>query len=400
MYSLREARTGNNKFLKELNQAIILDLIRTTEGVSRKALADRTGLSATATGAIVKELLKSQFIREVGEGESSGGRKPVMLEINPNSYYAFGFDIDMRFIYAVVLDITGKVHYEERWENRSHLSPEEAVEQIGRIFDSVVRDLRLRKDRILGVGVSIPGMLDITTRRIYLAPNLGWTNVDIRESLSEKLDVPVYLDNEAMCSAFCENWLGICRGVEDFICINIESGIGAGIFVRGKIYRGHTGSAGEVGHISVDENGPRCKCGNVGCIETLASINAMAEKYKELISKTHPDASENTIDENFDALLQGAHEGDQTCLKIFKGAAKSLGKAIGYLINAFNPQTIVIGKKFPKYSELVLDDIALSASKTALTHLAESCSIVPSSFGENSSALGAAIIPVRKLFGK
>ena len=396
---MREARTGNNKFLKELNQAIILDLIRTTEGVSRKALADRTGLSATATGAIVKELLKSQFIREVGEGESSGGRKPVMLEINPDSYYAFGFDIDMRFIYAVVLDITGKVHYEERWENRSPLTPEEAVEQIGRIFDTVVWALRLRKDRVLGVGVSIPGMLDITTRRIYLAPNLGWTNVDIRESLSEKLDVPVYLDNEAMCSAFCENWLGICR-VRRFHLYQYRIGYRCWYFCKRQDLSRPYRSAGEVGHISVDENGPRCKCGNVGCIETLASINAMAEKYKELISKTHPDASENTIDENFDALLQGAHEGDQTCLKIFKGAAKSLGKAIGYLINAFNPQTIVIGKKFPKYSELVLDDIALSASKTALTHLAESCSIVPSSFGENSSALGAAIIPVRKLFGK
>src|SRR5690606_29014498 len=141
--------------------------------------------------------------------------------------------------------------YEEKWENKSSLTPEEAVRQIRRIFDTVVSDLKLRKERILGVGVSIPGMLDITTRKIYLAPNLGWSDVDIREGLSQELDVPVYLDNEAMCSAFCENWLGICRGVEDFICINIESGIGAGIFVRGKIYRGYTGSAGEVGHISV-----------------------------------------------------------------------------------------------------------------------------------------------------
>jgi len=398
--SLREPKTGNNKYLKELNQATILDLIRTTAGISRKALADRTGLSATATGAIVKELLGAEFIREVGEGISSGGRKPVMLELNPDSYYAFGFDIDMRFIYAVVLDITGKIHYEEKWENKSSLTPEEAVRQIRRIFDTVVSDLKLRKERILGVGVSIPGMLDITTRKIYLAPNLGWSDVDIREGLSQELDVPVYLDNEAMCSAFCENWLGICRGVEDFICINIESGIGAGIFVRGKIYRGYTGSAGEVGHISVDENGPKCKCGNVGCLETMASISAMAQKYRELVGETCPAVSENTIDQNFEALLKGALEGEPACLRIFRTAAVSLGKAIGYLINAFNPQTIVLGKKFPQYAGLVLDDIAKLAARTALAHLAESCTIVPSSFGENSSALGAAIIPIRKLFGK
>lgn len=397
---MREAKTGNNKYLKELNQATILDLIRTTEGLSRKALADRTGLSATATGAIVKELLSNQFIREVGEGKSSGGRKPVMLELNPNSYYAFGFDIDMRFIYAVVLDITGKVHYEQKWENSSSLTPDNAVGRIKRIFDTVMADLKLSKDRILGVGVSIPGMLDIATRRIYLAPNLGWSDVDIREPLSRELDVPVYLENEAMCSAFCENWLGICKGVEDFICINIESGIGAGIFVRGKIYRGYNGSAGEVGHISVDENGPRCKCGNAGCLETMASISAMAQKYRELDPESCGDATENTIDQSFQALLQRAREGDRACLGIFKTAAVSLGKAIGYLINAFNPQTIVLGKKFPQYADLVLEDIARSAAKTALAHLAENCTIVPSRFGENSSALGAAIIPIRKLFGK
>lgn len=397
---MRETTTGNNKYLKELNKAAILDLIRTTRGISRKALADRTGLSPTATGAIVRELLGAQFIREVGEGKSSGGRKPVMLEINPDSYYSFGFDIDMRFIYTVVLDITGKVHYEEKWENHSSLTPEQAVDRIGRIYDTVVSSLKIKKDRILGVGVSIPGMLDITTRRIFLAPNLGWSNVDIRESLSQRLDAPVYLDNEARCSAFCENWLGICKGVEDFVCINIESGIGAGVFVRGKICRGYTGSAGEVGHISVDENGPRCKCGNVGCLETMASINAMAERYREMASKTNPDVSGNTIDQNFEALLAGALDGNRACLEILKEAAVSLGKAIGYLINAFNPQTIVIGKKFPRYAKLVIDDIAESAAKTALAHLAENCSIVPSSFGENSSALGAAIIPIRKLFGK
>lgn len=397
---MREARTGNNRYLKEMNKAIILDLIRTTKGISRKALADRTGLSPTATGAIVKELLKEQYIREVGEGKSSGGRKPVMLEINPDSYYAFGFDIDMRFIYTVVLDITGKVHYVKKRENSSPLTPDEAVGQIGQTFDAVVSELGIDKARILGAGISVPGMLDINTRRIYLAPNLGWINVDIRENLANRLNIPVYLDNEAMCSAFCENWLGICRGVEDFICINIESGIGAGIFVRGKIYRGYNGSAGEVGHISVDENGPVCKCGNVGCLETMASIKAMANRYRELKAEDDPAVSGRTIDQNFEALLQGARAGDRECLGIFREAAVSLGKAIGYLINALNPQTIVIGKKFPMYADLVLDEIKKTAAKTALSHLADNCSIVPSSFGEDSSALGAAIIPIRKIFGK
>lgn len=396
---MRESKTGNNKYLKVMNRSIVLDLIRTNDGMSRKALADYTGLSATATGAIVRTLLNEKYIREVGEGKSSGGRKPVILEINPDSYYAFGFDIDVRFIYAMVLDITGKIRYESKIENEGPLSPGDAVIQVAGIFYKVVSSLKLKKEQILGVGVSIPGMLDITTRRILLAPNLGWSEVDLLESLKQQLGIPVYLDNEAMCSALCENWLGMCRGVEDFICINIESGIGAGMFLRGMMYRGHTGSAGEVGHIPVDENGPRCKCGNKGCLETIASVNAMTARYRKL--KTADAGSAGEIREHdFENLLESARKGDPECLAILRESAVSLGKAIGYLINAFNPEIIVLGKEFSRYSELVLDTIRDVAVKTALSHPAKNCSIVASSFGENSSALGAAIIPIRKLFGR
>lgn len=385
-----------------MNQSTVLDLIRTTEGMSRKALANRTGLSATATGAIVRTLLQGKYIREVGEGESSGGRKPVMLEINPDSYYAFGFDIDVRFIYTILMDITGGIRYENKWENNNGaLTPDGAVNQITGIYKTVISKFKLKKERILGAGISIPGMIDIKTRKIMLAPNLGWSGVDILDSLKEQLSIPIYLDNEAMCSASCENWLGICKGVEDFICINIESGIGAGMFIKGMIYRGYSGSAGEVGHIPVDENGPRCKCGNTGCLETIASINAMTARYRNLAdSKGSMKHDENNQDFDFENMLKSAEDGDESCLKIFKNAAASLGRAIGYLINAFNPQQIVLGKKFPQYAKLVIDDIRETAKKTALAHPARNCSILASSFGENSSALGAAIIPIRNLFGR
>jgi len=252
---LKDRRTGNNQYLKEMNKSIVLDLIRTNKDMSRKFLADRTGLSATATGAIVKTLLNDEYIQEIGEGVSSGGRKPVILRLKPRSYYSVGFDIDERYIYTVVLDITGEVVYRKKLETPKRLTADETIETLYQAYFQAVNELVIRDDRILGAGVSIPGMMDIETKRIILAPNLGWSDVDLLNPLEEALDTTVYLDNEAMCSASCENWIGLCRNVEDFICINIESGIGAGMFVRGKIYRGFTGSAGEVGHISVDDKG-------------------------------------------------------------------------------------------------------------------------------------------------
>ncbi|NMA66557.1 MAG: ROK family transcriptional regulator [Clostridiaceae bacterium] len=395
---MRKTKTGNNQYLKEMNQSIVLELIRTNKGISRIVLAQKTGLSPTAIGAIVRTLLKDEYIREVGEGKSTGGRKPTILEIRENSYYAFGFDIDMKFIYTMVLDTTGKVHYENKLEVREALTPEDAIDRITDIYNKVTAQMKLKKERILGAGISIPGMMDLNTRKIMFAPNLGWTDVDMLESLKERLGIPVYIDNEATCSAICENWLGMCKGIEDFICINIESGIGAGIFMRGMLYRGHSGSAGEVGHIPVDENGPKCKCGNIGCLESIASTNAMVSKYQKLLNNSKNIKSVD-YQQCFENMMLQVENGDKKCLDILKEAAISLGKAIGYLINVFNPEQIVLGKKFPRYSKFVLDDIRHVAMKTALEYPAQNCRILPSLFGENSSAMGASIIPIRKLFG-
>jgi predicted NBD/HSP70 family sugar kinase len=394
---LKDRRTGNNQYLKEMNKSIVLDLIRTNKDMSRKFLADRTGLSATATGAIVKTLLNDEYIQEIGEGVSSGGRKPVILRLKPRSYYSVGFDIDERYIYTVVLDITGEVVYRKKLETPKRLTADETIETLYQAYFQAVNELVIRDDRILGVGVSIPGMMDIETKRIILAPNLGWSDVDLLNPLEEALDTTVYLDNEAMCSASCENWIGLCRNVEDFICINIESGIGAGMFVRGKIYRGFTGSAGEVGHISVDDKGLVCKCGNVGCLETIASINGMVAKAMRGSTSIQ---NEINVEKAFEELLQKARRGDSRSLEIFQEAAESLGKAIANLINTFNPQKIVLGKKFPDYADLVLETIRKTAQRLALSYPSRHVEIVSSPFGEDSSALGAAIIPLRKLFGK
>ncbi len=394
---MSERKTGNNQYLKEMNKSIILDLVRTTAGISRKALADITGLSATASGAIVRALLNDEFIQETGEGESSGGRKPVMLELKPYSYFALGFDIDVRFTYTVVLDLTGEIIYRKKQENSIGLTPEQAITTLTQEYIRAIEKLKLPISRILGAGVSIPGMLDLKDKKIILAPNLGWSGVELLKPLQDALQVPVYLDNESMCSASCEKWLGLCQQVEDFVCINIESGIGAGLYLGGKIYRGFSGSAGEVGHIPVDECGPTCKCGNVGCLETIASINGMVARARK--KHNHPE-DEVAVEPVFISLLEKAKQGDAESLTVFQEAAVSLGKAIAYIINTFNPQKIVLGKRFPEYSELVIDSIRETAKKLALSYPSGHVDIVPSRFGEDSSALGAAIIPIRKLYGR
>lgn len=394
--------TGNNQYLKELNKATVLDLIRQHRKLSRKELADLTGLSPTACGSITRELIKDGFLHETGRGESTGGRKPVMLELKPNSYFAVGFDIGMSELKMVIADITANILIQKSFKHKPGISADEVIALIREKFQEVTGKENLNKEKFIGCGLSIPGILDRNTRKIVIAPNLSWNEVDLGSKVAEALDMPTYIENEAMCSAICEHWIGKCSSIENFVCINIESGIGAGIFISDSMYRGFSGSAGEIGHLIVEENGRVCGCGNRGCLETYASTRHMLEEVNERIQKGYssdiikPGADPLTWDEMVDA----ANKGDELCMKVLKRGAVFLGFAAAFLINTLNPEAIVLGKCFTEYAPLVMDTLIETINEKALKYPASKVKVFTSEFGMNSSALGAAMIPIRKVFGK
>jgi len=375
-------RTGNSRYLREMNQALLLDLIRVREGVSRIALAEETGLSATAIGAIVKGLLEEGFIHETGEGESSGGRKPVLLQLKPASRFGIGVDVDVRFLYISILDHTGKVRWQKRQAGDGRVSPMETVKRIVELVGEGLRHTGIQNEQILGIGISVPGLVDRRTRAIAFSPNLSWQDAILREPLEELLEIPVYVENESVCSTLCELWMGSCRQVEDFVHINIDTGIGAGLFLKGSLYRGTAGSAGEVGHIIVEDDGPLCTCGSHGCLETLASLDGMVRQAGTA---------------TFEEFLQLARGGDRTCVAVLERASRSLGRAVSMLVNTLNPNRIVLGKRFPEYADLALHTVRNEVSRQALKWPASHVEVVPGSFGEESSTYGAAILPIRQL---
>ncbi|UZQ86457.1 ROK family transcriptional regulator [Thermoclostridium stercorarium] len=394
--------TGNNQYLKELNKAIILDLIRKNKRLSRKELADLTGLSPTACGSITRELIKEGFLHETGQGESTGGRKPVMLELKPNSYFAVGFDIGMTELKMVIADITANILVQKSFEYGRGITADEVVKLIGEKFYETVAGEKLDVDRFIGCGLSIPGILERKTNKVVIAPNLSWSEVDLDSKISKILNLPVYIENEAMCSAICEHWIGKCSNVENFVCINIESGIGAGIFIGESVYRGYSGSAGEIGHLIVKENGRQCGCGNRGCLETYASVRHMLEEINDKIQ--HGYSSEvirpGTGALTWERVIDAAYKGDELCIEVLNKGAKYVGCAVAFLINTLNPEAIVLGKCFADYAPLVMDTLIGTVNEKALKYPLSKVKILTSEFGMNSSALGAAMIPIRKVFGK
>ncbi len=400
---MKVGKTGNSKFLKEFNETSLLELIRVNRQISKAELAHISGLSPTACGIIVTNLLEKGYIREAGIGVSKGGRRPNLYELNPRSYYSIGVDIDVDFIRFILMDITGKVEYRDRIS----IDSDQSVSQFISIMEKKVRQIvELRgipDNRLLGAGISVPGMVDNKTHEIIFAPNLGWERVDLEQMMSGIGSFPIYVDNEAMCSAIGENWVGCCIGLKDFVCINMKSGIGSSIYARGNPYRGCSGSAGEIGHIMVDNNGPQCACGNYGCLETLVSARAMVEKAQRLVRQGLISDLSETMDINsiktIDDIIGAAKSGNEAARVILVEAAGYLGIAIANLINTVNPSRIVLGKELVKFTEDILEHLRNISLAKALKYPASRVEILTSELGEDTSALGAAIIPLKKLFG-
>ncbi len=394
---------GNNRFLKEFNQTAILDMIRVHKAISRAELSKLTGLSPTAIGSIVSELLEIGYISETGIGESKGGRRPVLIELKPESLYTIGIDMDINYISFILMDTTSRIIEEKTLAMPKTMIFENVMKVIQKEIKRILKDHSIALERLLGIGMSVPGMVDSLEGKVIFAPNMGWENVDIRGQFPELKGVNVYVENEAMASAISENWIGTCQGISNFVCVNIKSGIGSGIFIDGKPYRGSSGITGEVGHMVVDSNGSKCRCGNYGCLETIASTTHMVEQAKRLVKSGIASKLNDVEDvEEIDAksIIDCARDGDEVARNILLEAARFLGLAVSSIVNILSPQKIVLGKDFVNYSDIVLDSLKEIVMCKALKQTSKDIEIIESKLGERASVLGSAIIPLKVFFGK
>lgn len=397
---MAKIKATNGNYLKKYNQKNILNLIRLNKSISRADLSKKTGLSPTAVSILVSDLLNKKYIKETGIGESSGGRRPILLELATNTFYSIGVDIDINFIDIIVVDISGAVIT----QYSAHIHIPDEFDKVMEIVDGKITQLlkekKIGEEAVLGIGISVPGIVHGESKKILLAPNLGWQNIDVNVPLKSIFGTRVYLENESNMSAICENWMGSCQNVNNFVCLNIKSGIGAGIYIDGKLYRGANGVAGEIGHVQVDEDGPLCGCGNYGCLSAIASTPGIIERAKKLVRQgIISRLNDYDIDDiTLNLLSQVAREGDETAKNILLEAARYLAKGLTILINTYNPEKIVLGKDFTIYSDLVMDYIDHILKTKVLKIEALKYDITVSDFGENSSTLGAAILPLMRLF--
>ena len=377
------SRSGSLSSLREFNRLRIVDFLRTNGTASRAELARRTGLSRSTVSTLVADLQRRGLVVErAGQfaGEGQPGRPAALLELDPSAAAAVGVDFDHDKVRVAVSDLSRSVLAEASAPHDVDHDAQGALDLAAELAEQVLQEARLDRDRLLGVGIALAGPIDHDNGALHPSDVLpGWVGVDVADEMEERLKTPAYVDNDANLGALAEVTLGAGRNASFAAYVSISSGIGAGIIVEGRPYRGHRGTAGEIGHFVVDPQGPICRCGNRGCLETLASGPALLR----LVQASRDD--ELTVRQ----MIELAREGDAGCRRAIADAGQVVGGVVAGLVNLFSPEMVVIGGDLGEAGDLLLDPLREAVRRDALPAAATDLKVVAGELGERANLLGA-----------
>lgn len=308
--------------------------------------------------------------------------------------YVIGVDLGGTKISTAISTIEGNILANVVLPTKAE---EGEVAVLGRIIqsiDEVIVGSSTSIDEVEAIGIGSPGPLDAKKGIIITTPNLPFKDYNLVQPLKEKYNIPVYLDNDANAAAIGEYMFGAGKGKESIIYFTVSTGVGGGAVLDGKIYRGHTSNALEIGHTTVDPNGPRCNCGNLGCLEAMSSGTAIAKKGKEAVS-TNVETSLKKYDTITSyEVFKEAEAGDEVAKDIIDNALTYLGIGVANAIATFDPEMIIIGGGVSKAGDIVFDTVKKVVNKRCFKSMAESCEIVPAGLGSDAGVVGAVALAI------
>jgi len=390
-------KVGDQKFLRDLNKKAILKLAKYQGPLSRAEMASLTGLSSTTVSSLVNELINEGVLEEIGEGASRGGRKPILLRFNPDSFLVIGIEIEGDFIAASLMNLDLTIIKKIK---KNLLDPSEFG--VIREITVLVKDLtkEISNEEILGIGIAITGLVEdgVVKRSI----NLGWKDVPMGGLLRREIpDIPIYIDNIGKVGVLGKKHAGNDLKKENFIYVRAGTGISANFVLKGEVYRGSKGYAGEFGHMTLEPNGPLCHCGNRGCLEALASGWAIAERMKKIALNNKSckiwEIVENETEITAKTVEEAARSGDEAALQIYREAGYYLGIGIANLIYLYDPELIVIGGGVSRAGELLMRPLLESLQSRLPDELKDSVKVVPTILGDDEILIGAGALVLDKV---
>lgn len=367
----------------------ILRVIWSEERVSRAEIARTLAVSRSTVSEAVSNLLGTGLVREAGDGPSSGGRRPILLEFQDDACVILGVDMGATHVSVALTDLRGRVL---TFANRPHPVRTDPEGTRALVVELCEECLRTTRKPLVGIGVSVPAPVNPEdpghVSRLVLPAWEGRTGFD---ELGARFGVPVLVDNDANLGALAERWWGAGQGKDDFTYVKISTGIGAGHMINGKIYRGSSGFAGEIGHISVVPDGEPCVCGNRGCLGTVVGSQALVARAEELRAQ-YPDSLLFDADLTIDAVEDAALEGDPLGLQVVREAADHLGLAIAEVLNLMNPSSVILGGNLARVGEALLVPLREAVLPRTLVSAVAASEIRTSDLGPRSVAVGAATL--------
>jgi predicted NBD/HSP70 family sugar kinase len=346
--------------------------------LTQAEIARSTGLSAATVSNIVRELKGGGTVEVTPT--SAGGRRARSVSLSGDAGIVIGVDFGHTHLRVALGNLAHKVLAEESEPLDVDASSAEGFDRAEQLVKRLIETTGIGPDKVIGVGLGVPGPIDVESGTLGSTSILpGWTGINPSAELAARLGVPVYVDNDANLGALGELVWGSGRGVKDLAYIKVASGVGAGLVIDGHIYRGPGGTAGEIGHITLDESGPVCRCGNRGCLETFTA----ARYVLPLLQPSH--GSDLTMER----VVKLAREGDPGCRRVIADVGRHIGSGVANLCNLLNPSRVVLGGSLAEAGELVLGPIRDSVSRYAIPSAARQLSVLPGALGGRAEVLGA-----------
>ena len=390
--------------LNKINKIKVLDLIRSSRTISRAAIVKSTNLSAPTVSRIVDNLIsKDKLVLDVGLGDSGGGRPPNLVKFNGSDKYIIGVQLEQKHMRCVFANLDAKVISEIMIPIFSKDGFDSIMDKTCDAISNIINSSGEDKKNILGIGISIAGLINKKSKIVEFSPDFNWRDVDVVGSLSKHFDLPIIIDNEMRVIAIGEIALGVGKKFSNFICVGIGHGIGAGIVIDGKPFYGNHGIAGEFGHTVIEKDSDvKCVCGNYGCLEAYASERGVVQAAKKVL-KNNPktilnDMCANNIDLlTFEMIAEAANLKDKVAKDIFLVASKYIALGISNLIRIFDPEAIVIGGGVALPEKLLLSSIKKNVNKRAMTGLSKEVQIIRTTFKGKAAVMGTVALIIHEI---
>lgn len=386
-------------FIREANSSSVLRLIHSQAPISRAQLAVITGLNKSTISSLVDELISRNLVNEAGSNSNGAGRPATLLEINSQAGLIIGVELGVDFVSVAVTDFLGNI----TWRRRENANPNEdqqkMINQTLHIVKEAMAAGKKKNAKFLGMGLATPGTVDLKKGVLIFAPNLHWRNVPFGKIFSEQTKLKVFLENDANAAATAEHLFGTARQCQDFLFVFAGVGIGGGLFLNGKLYRGKNGYAGEIGHspIMAEPSQTVCHCGNRGCWETYANQYSIIQRIQARLEVKRTSIIPKLMMEQNSPLTiplikQAADAGDREAIDSFAEAGHAMGQGFASLINIFNPEKIILGGPLSIAGEYLLPPIKVTMTRHSMPEIDQQVEVLLSPFGPDASLIGAIAI--------